>query len=634
MLGKGAILSSPSYAPDGMPIFSLDGLHMAIPTSARIYLYNATNLEEQYSIPVGTPFIAFSPDSRLLAASQPVAVSLWDPATGVQKGELLGDPGDVLWEVSFSPDGSLLAAVTWNRQVYIWSLADGERRFTLPGDRLRFSPDGELAVTVVYGENQVHLYETSNGTETNKWDMANAGFTPGGQLWLEDGETVRIADTDRDLMTAPFKGSQPSFSADGSLMALYDQGHIWLYDPNKGRRIQALEGSFESLDGMLFSPDGQTLAGDIFTLHCPTCSEAEGLGRYMVLWRLSDGAIISKIEHPSGWMAYSSDGSSVAVFTTESVQIVKAADGSPIASIDGFTAPVVGMALAPQGDTLASAHALDPYTLRFWELSDGQVVRTLQGSNNASAETGMALAYSPDGNYLAVRGDIWDLAAGEQLTEMEQAITAVTSCWATGVAFAPETDALATGCFEGQLDLWSVPDGASLKRIGGYSSSVDDLAYSPDGKSIAAVYGVPDYLVQVWKIPSGEPAFKLTGGHFTRVVYSPDGSKLATVMANEEYDQFGHPAGYVQIWSGANGEQIRQLDLNDAVSLAFSPDDQILATGSFDGTLRLWEVASGRLLVETRGHSASIQRLIFTPDGARLISGSSDGTISLWGIPQ
>jgi WD40 repeat protein len=292
------------------------------------------------------------------------------------------------------------------------------------------------------------------------------------------------------------------------------------------------------------------------------------------------------------------------------------------------------MALDLQDNSLVSAHALDPYTLRFWNLNNGQVVRNLQGINNAGAETSMALDYSSDGDYLAVRGDIWDLAAGKQLTEMEQAITSVTSCWATGVAFAPATDTLATGCFEGQLDLWSVPDGALLKRIGGYSSSVDDLAYSPDGNTIAAVYGVPDYLVQVWKLPAGAPAFTLTGGHFTRVVYSADGSKLATVMANEEYDQYGHPAGFVQIWSGENGKQIRQLDLDDAVSLAFSPDGRILATGSFDGTLRLWEVDSGGLLVETRSQYGSIQRLVFTQDGTRLISGSSDGTISLWGIPR
>jgi WD40 repeat protein len=123
---------------------------------------------------------------------------------------------------------------------------------------------------------------------------------------------------------------------------------------------------------------------------------------------------------------------------------------------------------------------------------------------------------------------------------------------------------------------------------------------------------VPDYLVQVWKIPAGTSAFMLTGGHFTRVSYSADGSKLATVRANEAYDQYGHPAGYVHIWNAGNGEQIRQLDLDDAVSLAFSPDGQILATGSLDGTLRLWEVPSGRLLVETRGHYGSIQRWFYS----------------------
>jgi len=140
--------------------------------------------------------------------------------------------------------------------------------------------------------------------------------------------------------------------------------------------------------------------------------------------------------------------------------------------------------------------------------------------------------------------------------------------------------------------------------------------------------------VQVWQLPDGKPSFILTGGHFTQVAYSADGRTLATVMVNEEYDQYGWLAGFVQLWNALDGKELAQLDVEDAVSIAFSPDSRILATGSLDGTLRLWEIADGRLLMEAKGHYAQIQCVLFSPDGTGLVSGSQDGTIVLWGIPD
>jgi WD40 repeat protein len=624
-LGKGTILSSPIWAPDGM--------WMAVMTSAGIYIFNAVTLEELHRIPVGTPFITFSSSGSLLAASGRGGVSLWNLATGDRIGELPGDPEDYYQELAFSPDGSLLAAVNWHREVSIWSSVSGKKLFTIPGDRLRFSPDGELAVAVVYGEHRVHLYETRGGTEVNNWNVRDAGFNPGGQLWLEDDEAVRLAYLDRDLVTAPFSGVQPSFSADGTLMALFANGKISLYEHQQGQRVQMLEGNYVQIDGVLFSPDGQTVVGDVYTLHCPTCSEMDGLDRYLVLWQVADGAIISKMEHPSGWMAYSMDGSLVAAVQMENVQIVKSTDGSLVNRIEGFTTPVEGMALSPDGETLAVAHAAGEYTLRLWELESSRVVRTFQGQQGGTLSN-VEVAYNPDEKYIAVGGDLWDLTTGKRMTGMEQTIGEKTSCWPSSVAFSPEGNTLSTGCFEGQLDLWSVPEGVLLKRIGGYSSWVNGLAYSQDGGYLAVIYGVPDYLVQVWQLPEGKPSFTLTGGHFTRVTYSVDGRILATVAAIDEHEQFGGPAGIVQLWSASNGEEIAQLEVEDAVSIAFSPDSQILATGSLDGTLRLWEIVGGNLLLEASGHYEQIQCLVFTPDGTHLISGSLDGTIALWGIPD
>jgi WD40 repeat protein len=626
-LGKGAILAAPIWSPDGR--------WMAIPTSAGTYIYDNETLKEQKRIPVASAFITFAPDGSLVTASERGLVDLWNPATGAQIGDLPGDAETHQYPLTLSRDGTLLAA-NWDNEISVWSLASGERQYDLDGDKLEFSPNGELAVVTLYGENRVYLYEARSGSEVNQWKAQHAGFSPGGQLWLEDDGMLRLMDIKRDLVTAPFQGAQPSFSADGSVMALFANRQVSLYNPQNGRRVQMLEGNYVRTEGLLFSPDGKTLAGDMYSLHCPTCSEIDGLDRYLVLWRTADGSIITQMkrQEQSGWIAYSKDGNQVAAVQTEYLLILNAADGSVNHLIEGFTAQIEGMEIAPDGKTLASVYGLEPYILRMWDLESGQVVRVLQKDQANGAVTHMELAFSPDGGILAMGGDLWDLTTGEHMTAVEQTIGAKTSCWSSDVAFAPKGFTLATGCFDGQLDLWAMPEGEHAKRIAGYTSWVEGLAYSPNGDRLAAIYGVPDHIVQIWQLPEGKPAFTLQGGHFTRVAYSPNGSKLATVRADPEYDQYGWPAGFVEIWDAAEGELIKKLDVGDAVSVAFSPDGRLLASGSLDGTLRLWQVEDGKLLVETKAHYASIERLVFTPDGSRLVCGSYDGTISVWGIPD
>jgi WD40 repeat protein len=65
-------------------------------------------------------------------------------------------------------------------------------------------------------------------------------------------------------------------------------------------------------------------------------------------------------------------------------------------------------------------------------------------------------------------------------------------------------------------------------------------------------------------------------------------------------------------------------------SVAFSPDGARIASGSFDDTIKLWDVASGRLLHTFQGHSNYVESVAFSLDGARLASASWDGTIKLW----
>ena len=179
----------------------------------------------------------------------------------------------------------------------------------------------------------------------------------------------------------------------------------------------------------------------------------------------------------------------------------------------------------------------------------------------------------------------------------------------------------------GEVKLWDAETGREIRKFAVHTAGVLGVAFSPDSRWLAA--GCADGMVRIWdtRDPAGK-ARELPGhiGTVERVVFLPDGR-----LASAGGIWFGSEFGEVKIWDLSTGRVLDLRGHTDLVwGLAYSPDGRRLATGSLDGTIKLWDTTTGEEVFTLRGHTAGVICVAFSPDGRRIASGSWDRTVRVW----
>ncbi len=348
-------------------------------------------------------------------------------------------------------------------------------------------------------------------------------------------------------------------------------------------------------------------------------------------WRLPEGAIEWFGKGRIYDMQYSPDGTRLAVATSLGIWIYDATTYQPVHFLKKHEYLVERIVFSPDGGLLASEERFD---IHLWDVNTGKHKYKLDHRGGIKH-----FDFSADGQTLVTLGRgspfistiLYHVDSGAEKQVKDMHMNDIDFIQAYHKTFDRNNNILATGELDNTIYLWDLVEGIRKKTFEGDTRSLYSLAFSPDGKTVAG--GGENHLqrgedgnfrsdgtLDVWDVVKGERKHKFSGENMFSIrslTFSPDSRLLAG----------GDRFGQIHLVDPNTGKYIKRLEghSDEVDAISFSADMRTFASGSIDGTLYIWDVASGEKKLTIDGFVNP-----FTSDDSFGVS--ADGkTIATWG---
>ena len=640
--------------------------------------------------------IAFSPDGKLLAlAGADGSVRFCDMQTGAEGNALTGHSHGIT-AIAFSPDGKYLATGSQDSTIRIWNFAVGVWADTLKNfaksvvSNLSYSPDGRWLAGV--SGDSIRIWEIARRAITPRLHGQFIAFIADGKflnLVREDGNVYHVdleTRTERLAWRGPHRGvTAAAFSPDGKWLAASQKDTIRIWDMTADSLKQILYGRFGAIRSLAFSPQNKNWL------------VSAGHDRSIRLWNIETGREIAAIaghRDQINCVAFSANDLGqffVSGSNDGSLLLWETATGRQWRRFMGHDSAVLSVDFREVADLVVSGSK--DQTVRLWNVKNDSC-KIFVG--HTGAVNSVVIDPAPTPKFIVSGSDdktvrFWEIADGSSRVLGKHNGRVKT------VAVDRDGKRVASGADDGTICLWNIEDDRNqpLVRWYGHSKAVNALVFNSDGTRLATASN--DEEIRLWDIGKNSRLFDFfktyTGplqvevaatGVFTLNERSlrdlkADGlpprlldklasaeiknqpirdeaqflEKLQSLIADKkEFDRYrkqilrraSKTATEELTAYQTTGEAVEKLTFlkilrghqDDVLSLDFSEDGRLLASGSSDETIRLWEVNSASELAVLPGHQDDVHVVAFNNEtvNAILASASSDNSIRLWDIEE
>jgi WD40 repeat protein len=613
--------------------------------------------------------VALSPDGkRIASASHDNTVGVWDGQNGTPLLRLQGHENNVV-TAEFSPDGTQIVSCSCSGTVKVWDVTSAGELLELKGHR---GP----ANCVACDESGSHIASGADDGTVTLWDAATSR-----ERQIFTGHTGKVT----AIAFGPFTDWIASTSEDGT---------VRLWDTDSGRpfwqtddepKSMILEAEVAPIRALAVDPLGHKVAAggklvQIWVLEetlvaPPPEKQSSGARLPPAVPDVSVEDSFALRTH-SGHvraLAFSPYGEQIATGgSSGTLTIWDLQTRREMRKLEGHSKSVESVAFSPNQEDARIVSAGADGTVIVWDVSTGREMRTLSSRYTAHP---ISVAFSHDGARIAtVSRDgtlaFWDASTGQVLLVMKgqhEALRDVTFDLA-GTIFASATSdgtlsvrrsfghnpgeyfsnfhgprlpfglwrLIASGGSDDTLRIWDWGGGQELCTVEGHDDSLSCVTFSPDAERIASASR--DSTIKLWNLCTGRARhlgirFRKEGNYYSGMQGLIDPGLLASDYKRSVSDNWQALTEELQRGTSVQLERVLEGHAEGITSIAFSPDGGTIASGSLDGTLKIWDAATGVEVHTFRGHSGNVNVVAFTPDGKRIVSGSDDHTVRLWDVP-